>query len=147
MLLRRAPLMLLLVAACAATPRGALERARQELASGQARRALASFDDVATRARVSDEERLEALVGAAHACDRLNDADGARLRLERAVERDLPGKIEAVEFELAERLRDRDPARALSLYYRAASGAQKNLNGAFPYHAAMNRIMQHSLNR
>jgi hypothetical protein len=145
--LRRAVVLLLLVVACAGTPRVALERARHKLASGQPRQALEAYDEIAARARVSDEERLEALLGAAHACDRLNDPEAARARLEQAIERDLPGKIEAVEFELAERLRDHDRAHALSLYYRAAAGAEKHLGGAFPYRAAMDRIMQLSINR
>jgi hypothetical protein len=139
--------LLVVLVACVVTPRAALERARRELADGRPQRALAAYDEVAARPRVTDEERLAALMGAAHACDRLNDPAAARLRLERAIERDLPGKIETVEFELAERLRDYDPSRALGLYYRAASGAEKNLNGAFPYRAAMDRIMQLSINR
>jgi hypothetical protein len=145
--LRRGVGLVLVLLACAGTPHVALERARQRLAGGQPEKALAAYDAIAARPRLSDEERLAALLGAAHACDRLNDPEAARLRLERAIERDLPGKIEAVEFELAERLRDHDRARALSLYYRAASGAEKNLNGAFPYRAAMDRIMQLSINR
>jgi hypothetical protein len=55
--------------------------------------------------------------------------------------------IEPVEFELAERLRDRDRARALSLYYRAAGGAEKHRAGGFPYRAAMDRILQLSMSR
>jgi hypothetical protein len=139
---RAAGMVLMLLVACASTPRVALDHAKRQLSGGEARPALASYDGIAARAGISDDERLEALLGAAHACDRLNDPAGARERLERAVERDVPGKIEAVEFDLAERLRDRDRARALGLYYRAAAGAQKNLSGAFPYRAAMDRILE-----
>jgi hypothetical protein len=132
---------------CAGTPRRAIDRAAAEARAGRANAALARFDAVAARRDVSDAERLEALVGAAHACDTLGDAAGARTRLERAVERDVPGAVEPVEFELAERLRELDHARALALYYRAAAGAEQHRAGGFPYRAAMDRIIQMSMAR
>jgi hypothetical protein len=138
---------LALAAACAGTPRAAIDRATAEAAAGHARAALGRFDAAAARKDASDAERIEALVGAAHACDALGDSDGARARLERAVERDVPGVVEPVEYELAERLRDRDRGRALSLYYRAAGGAEKYRAGGFPYKAAMDRILQISMSR
>jgi hypothetical protein len=137
----------LLLAACAGTPRQAIDRAAANARAGRARAALVRFDAAAARKDASDAERLEALVGAAHACDALGDADGARARLERAVEHDVPGAVEPVEYELAERLRDQDHARALGLYYRAAAGAERHRAGGFPYHAAMDRILQMSLAR
>jgi hypothetical protein len=133
------------LAGCAVTPRVAIERATASAGEGKARAALEQFDAVALRRDLSDSERIEALVGAAHACDQLGDGECARSRLERAVDRDVPGLVEPVEFELAERLRDRDPGRALSLYYRAAGGAEKHRAGGFPYRAAMDRILQLSM--
>jgi hypothetical protein len=132
---------------CAGTARHALDRAQAEAGAGHARAALSRFDAAAARADASPAERLEALVGAAHACDALHDASGARARLERAVELDVPGAVEPVEYELAERLRDEDHGRALSLYYRAAAGAERHRAGGFPYRAAMDRILQMSMSR
>jgi hypothetical protein len=134
-----------LLAACAATPRAALEHAAAAAGEGRPREALERYDAAASRRDASDGERIEALLGAAHACDALGDSECARQRLERAVDRDVPGLVEPVEFELAERLRDRDPGRALALYYRAAGGAEKHRAGGFPYRAAMDRILQLSL--
>jgi hypothetical protein len=59
----------------------------------------------------------------------------------------VPGVIEPIQYELAERLRDRDRARAVSLYYRAAAGAEKHRAGGFPYRAAMDRLLQLSMSR
>ena len=132
---------------CAGTPRQAIARAAVDAQAGRASDALRRYDAAAARKDASDADRLDALVGAAHACDALGDADGARARLERAVEHDVPGAVEPVEFELAERLRDQDHARALALYYRAAAGAERHRAGGFPYHAAMDRILQMSLAR
>jgi hypothetical protein len=133
------------LAGCAVTPRVAIEHAAAAANEGKARAALEQYDTIAARRDVSDGERIEALVGAAHACDQLGDGECARQRLERAVDRDVPGLVEPVEFELAERLRERDPGRALSLYYRAAGGAEKHRAGGFPYRAAMDRILQLSM--
>src|SRR5207248_1827207 len=83
----------------------------------------------AALADASETERVQALTAAARACDKLDDADGARDRLERAVAHEVPGVTEPAMFELAERLRERDRARALSLYYRAAAGAEKHRAG------------------
>jgi hypothetical protein len=137
----------LVIVGCVSTPRARLATAQRMLAAGEAVRARDAYDAIAADTRVGDDERLAALLGAAHACDRLNDPPAARARLERAVERDVPGKVEAAEFELAERLRDEDRGRALALYYRAAAGAEKHLGGAFPYRAAMDRIVQLSMTR
>jgi hypothetical protein len=135
---------ILLVVACA-TPRQAIERAQADAQAGRQRRALERFDAVAARKQLSDAERIEALLGAAHACDALKDDACARARLERAVEKDVPGIVEPALYELAERVRNDDRARALSLYYRAAGGAEKYRGGGFPYKAAMDRILQISL--
>jgi tetratricopeptide (TPR) repeat protein len=148
---RLAPTVLTLVAialaatACAGTPRQALARADLDAHAGRTADALRRYDAAADRKDASDADRLAALVGAAHACDALGDADGARRRLERAVGLDVPGAVEPVEYDLAERLRDQDHARALALYYRAAAGAERHRAGGFPYHAAMDRILQMSL--
>ena len=64
-----------------------------------------------------------------------------------AVAHDVPGLVEPAQFELAERLRNNDRGRALSLYYRAAGGADKYRNRAWPYKAAMDRILQISMSR
>ena len=131
--------------ACAGTPRQAIARAQLDARAGRTAVALRRYDAAAARKDASDGDRLDALVGAAHACDALGDPDGARGRLERAVTLDVPGAVEPVEYDLAERLRDQDHARALALYYRAAAGAERHRAGGFPYHAAMDRILQMSL--
>ena len=138
---------LLAAAACAGTPRVALERAQADAQAGRTEVALRRFDAVAARKKVGDAERIEALLGAARACDALSDEPCARARLERAVERDVPGLVEPALFELAERLRNEDRGRAMSLYYRAAGGAQKYRNGGWPYKAAMDRIVEISMSR
>lgn len=136
----------LLLGACA-TPRAALERAQTDARAGRAAAALRRFDAVAARKDAGDAERMDALLGAAHACDALHDEACARDRLERAIARDVPGLVEPALFELAERLRNEDRGRAMSLYYRAAGGAQKYRNGGWPYKAAMDRIVEISLSR
>ncbi len=137
---------LALVAGCA-TPKLALERAQADAQAGRVRRALGRFDAVAARKDASEGERIEALLGAAHAGDALHDDACARARLERAIVHDVPGAVEPALFELAERLRVDDRDRAITLYYRAAGGAQKYRNGGWPYKAAMDRIVQLSLSR
>lgn len=134
-------------AACAGTPRVALERAQADAQAGRAELALRRFDAVAARKDAADAERIAALLGAAHACDALHDEACARARLERAIARDVPGLVEPALFELAERVRNEDRGRAMSLYYRAAGGAQKYRNGAWPYQAAMDRILEISMSR
>jgi len=136
----------LLVGGCVA-PRAALERAQADAQAGRAAQALRRFDAVAARKDAGDAERMAALMGAAHACDALHDEACARARLERAIARDVPGLVEPALFELAERVRNEDRGRAMSLYYRAAGGAQKYRNGGWPYHAAMDRIVELSLSR
>ncbi len=143
----RAPLVAALLLVGCATPTVALERAQADAAAGRFAEALRRFDSVAGRRDVTDSLRVDALIGAARACDAVGDPDGARARLERAVARDVPGVVEVAEFELAERVRDKDHARALSLYYRAAGGAEKYRNGGFPYRAAMDRSVARSMSR
>jgi hypothetical protein len=135
------------VGGCAGTPKVALERAQADAQAGHAAEALRRFDAVAARKDAAAGERIEALLGAMHACDALHDDACARARLERAVADDVPGLVEPALFELAERVRNEDRGRALSLYYRAAGGAEKYRNGAWPYKAAMDRILQISMSR
>ncbi len=144
------PLLLLLLlelGGCAGTPRVALDRAQAEAQAGRAAVALRRFDAVAARRDAGDAERIEALLGGARACDALHDDACARAHLERAVAHDVPGLVEPALFELAERVRNEDRGRALSLYYRAAGGAEKYRHGAWPYKAAMDRILQISMSR
>jgi hypothetical protein len=135
------------LAACAGTPEVALERARADAQAGRAAVALRRFDAIAARKDAAPAERIDALLGAMHACDALHDEACARTHLERAVARDVPGLVEPALFELAERVRNEDSARAMSLYYRAAGGADKYRNRAWPYQAAMDRILQISMSR
>jgi len=137
---------LLLLAGCV-VPRVALDDAQQDLEHRRFRAALSRFDRVARSRRATDAERARALTGAALACERLGDLDGARARLEQAISPEVPGASEVALFELAELEHVRDRARSLSLYYRAAAGAQKNLGGRFPYHEASNRIIELSNSR
>ena len=137
----------LLLVGCAGTPKVALARAQAEARAGRAAVALRRFDELAARKDAGDAERIEALLGSARACDALQDEACARARLERAVADDVPGLVEPALFELAERLRNEDRGRALSLYYRAAGGAEKYRHGAWPYKAAMDRILQISMSR
>jgi hypothetical protein len=136
-----------LASGCAGTPRVALERAQADAQAGRAAVALRRFDAVAARKDAGDAERIEALLGAARACDAVKDDACARARLERAVAHDVPGLVEPALFELAERVVNEDRGRALSLYYRAAGGAEKYRNGGWPYKAAMDRILQISMSR
>ena len=135
-----------LLVACA-TPEQALERARADAQAGRAAAALRRFDAVAARKDASETARVQALVAAAHACDALHDDRCARARLEKAIDHDVPGVVEPALFELAERLRVDDRDRAITLYYRAAGGAEKYRNRGWPYQAAMDRIVQISLSR
>jgi hypothetical protein len=130
---------------CAGSARERLERAERRLRAGRVVDALATYDELATQAKLAPTDRTEALIGAAQACQRLGDPDGARARLERAVTLDVPGAVEPALFYLAERLAATDHARALNLYYRAAAGAEKHRDRRFPYRAAMDRIVQLSI--
>jgi hypothetical protein len=130
---------------CTPAPRVALERAQARLAKGGVRDAVRELDAIAARRDATPAERTEALTTAALASDRLGDAAGARRRLERAIEHEVPGVTESALFYLAERLRVEDRGRALNLYYRAAAGAEKHRSGGFPYQAAMDRILQLSV--
>ena len=135
------------LAACAGTPDVALARARADAQAGRAAVALRRFDAIAARKDAGDAARIDALMGAARACDALHDEACARTRLERAIARDVPGLVEPALFELAERVRVEDRDRAMSLYYRAAGGAEKYRNRGWPYQAAMDRILQISMSR
>ena len=137
----------LFAVACAGTPRVALERAKEDARAGRAAVALRRFDAIAARKDASDATRIDALLAAARACDALHDEACAREHLERAVARDVPGLVEPALFELAERVRIEDANRAMSLYYRAAGGAEKYRNRGWPYQAAMDRILQISMSR
>jgi len=135
---------LVLCAACAGTPKLQLERADKLARDGQLAHALVAYDRVAARKDASVAEKLQGLLDGADVCDRLNDADGARARLERGVALESPGLTEKALYYLAEHTRAADRARALNLYYRAAAMAERN-GRSFPYKAAMDRIIQMSM--
>jgi hypothetical protein len=122
-----------------------LAAAFQLLQHGKPAEARREYDEIAKRKDATPAEKIRALVGAALACDKLDDAAGARARLEHAVVTEVPGVTEGAFYYLAEHLRSIDRPRALNLYYRAAAGAQANLNKAFPYQAATQRILELSL--
>jgi hypothetical protein len=124
-----------------------LEDAQRKLDTGAFVEAQKDFDLLAAQKQMSPVNRARALTGAAQACVRLGRVDDARSRLERAIDPEVPGGSEAALYELAELERGHDRARALSLYYRAAAGAEKNLAGGFPYRSAMNRILELSNSR
>jgi hypothetical protein len=139
-------LLLLLVAwaACATAPKLQLERADKLARDGELPRALLVYDRVVGRKDASVAEKLQGLLDGADVCDRLNDPDGARARLERGIALEAPGLTEKALYYLAEHTRAADRARALNLYYRAAAMAERNGRG-FPYKAAMDRIIQMSM--
>jgi hypothetical protein len=126
---------------------GSLDDARRRLDTGATIGALREYDAIAARSSASPDTRARALTGAAIALEKLSRFGEARARLERAVELDVPGASEPAMFYLAELERDRDRARALQLYYRAAAGAEKNLAGGFPWQAATNRLLELSKSR
>jgi hypothetical protein len=136
--------LLLLAAACAPSVPALLERGSLRAQHDDWRAARDSYDTAAARKDATVTERAQAWLGAARACERLEDEAGARARLERAVAADVPGVTEPALFYLAELVRPSDRARALNLYYRAAAGAEKH-GGGFPYKEAMDRIVQMSL--
>jgi hypothetical protein len=140
-------LALTLLAAGCLPPAQALERAQHRLDTKQYPAARDEFDKVAASRKATPKERAQALTGAALACKHLGLTDAARLRLEKAIAPEVPGGSEVAFFELAELEHLRDRARALSLYYRAAAGAQKNLGSGYPYHEASTRIIQLSNSR
>jgi tetratricopeptide (TPR) repeat protein len=135
----------LLVVGCH-PPAASLADGQRAFSEGRWSTALADFDRVAART-ADPAERARALTGAALACEKLGRVDEAQRRLERAIDPEVPGASEVALFQLAELLRTRDRARALNLYYRAAAAAEHNLHGAFPYHAATERLLQLSLSR
>ncbi len=136
-----------LVGCATGPPHALLQAADRTMASGNSRRALEQYDAIADSPKASPQERVTALVGAARACDLLQDRAGAIDRLERATEQDVPGATEPAYFFLAEHVRDADRPRALNLYYRAAAGAEKNRFHKWPYQAAMDRIVEMSMAR
>ncbi len=131
----------LLLAGCAVTPRLVLERADARARDNDLAGARKLYDQVTARKDSSVGDKLQALIDAADVSDRLNDADGARARLEHGILMEAPGLTEKALFYLAEHIRATDRARSLNLYYRAAAMAERN-GGGFPYKIAMDRIMQ-----
>jgi len=140
----RAVRLLLLLAGCVIAPQLVLERADARARNDDLAGALKLYDQVAARNDASVKNKLQALIDGAEMCDRLKDDGGARSRLERAILLEAPGLTEKAMFYLAEHIRANDRARALNLYYRAASIAERN-GGGFPYKIAMDRIMQLSM--
>jgi hypothetical protein len=128
-------------------PAQALADAQRQLDQQRFAAARSGFDRVARDRRATPRERAHALTGAALACEKLGRPEEARDRLEKAISPEVPGGSEVALYELAELTFVTDRARALSLYYRAAAGAQKNLGGGFPYHEASTRIIQLSNSR
>jgi hypothetical protein len=141
--LRLVVCLVLLVAACAG-PKLQLERADKLAREGELQRALQLYDRVAARKDAPVAAKLQGLLDGADVCDRLNDPDGARARLERGITMESPGLTEKALYYLAEHTRADDRARALNLYYRAAAMAERDGRG-FPYKAAMDRIIQMSM--
>jgi hypothetical protein len=135
-----------LLAACHAKPPD-LGGAFQMMEHGHPADARREYDAIAQRKDATPAEKVRALVGAALASDRMEDAAGARDRLERAITIDVPGVTEAALYYLAEHVKVTDRPRALNLYYRAAAGAQANLDKAFPYQAATQRLLELSLSQ
>jgi hypothetical protein len=127
--------------ACAPTAQVLIARGAGRAAENDWHGARDDYDRAAARKHASEAEHAQALLGAARACERLDDTAGARTRLERAITVEVPGTTELAMFELADLIRTSDRARALNLYYRAAAGAQKR-GGAYPYREAMDRILQ-----
>jgi hypothetical protein len=129
------------VACASGNPVETFERANAAM-NVDPKHALALYDEVAKSPRSSEAEKLSALLRAADACDQLKDNSCAVARLQTASALNLPGMIEPAQFQLAEHLRESDSARALSLYYMAAAGAEKFRGGGFPYKEAVFRIVQ-----
>src|SRR5579859_4608734 len=136
--------LLVLLVACATVPKLVLEKADARARGNDLHGALELYDRVAARKDAKTAEQLQALLDGADVCDRLEDFDGARARLERGITLEAPGLTEKAMFYLAEHLRKSDRPRAMNLYYRAAAIAERN-GGGFPYKIAMDRIMQLSL--
>jgi hypothetical protein len=133
--------LVLFLVACAAAPKIVLEHADARARDNDLGRALALYDQVAGRKDSTVKEKLQALLDGADVCDRLKDDPGAQKRLEKGILLEEPGLTERAMFYLAEHIRGSDRARAMNLYYRAASRAEQNGRG-FPYKTAMDRIMQ-----
>jgi len=98
------------------------------------------FDEAAAKTR-SPAQRVEALTLAADTCEQGGDVAGARRRLEAAITPDIPGSSEPALYALARLLETSDRPRALNLYYRAASGAERHRARGFPYHEATTRLL------
>jgi len=137
---------LALLAACHPKPPD-LGGAFQLLQHGHPADARRAYDAIAQRKDAAPAEKVRALIGGALASDHLEDPAGARERLERAILVEVPGVTESALYYLGEHLRAIDRPRALNLYYRAAAGAQANLDKAFPYQAATQRILELSLSQ
>jgi hypothetical protein len=137
--------MLLALTGCPGRP-WSLQPAEERLAAGDARGAREAFDTLAKTA-ATPADRVAALTGAGLACDKLGDDTCVRDRLGRASEPLVPGASEPAMYHLGRFLERSDRARALNLYYRAAASAEKNRARGFPYQAAMDRILQLSMNR
>jgi len=103
--------------------------------------AIRRFDEAAAKAKREPALRIEALTLAAVAAEERGDLDGARRRLEAAIAPDLPGANEPALYRLARLLETADRPRALNLYYRAASGAERHRARGYPYHEATTRIL------
>lgn len=126
---------------CAPTVPTLFARATAAANAHQLEDALGHYDAIAARRDAREPDQALALLEAARLCDQLSDLIGARQRLESAVVKQAPEVAASIEFYLAEHLRVEDRGRALNLYYRAASTAEKQ-GGGFPYQAAMDRIVE-----
>jgi hypothetical protein len=123
-----------------------LAGAEQKLKDGDSRGARDEYDRLARRAK-TPADRANALTGAALACRAIGDATCTHDRLEKAILPEIPGVTEVPLYYLAESLEKVDRARAMNLYYRAASSAERNRGRGFPYQAATDRILKLSMSR
>ncbi len=133
--------LVLFLLGCVVAPQLVLERADARAREDDLPRALKLYDQVATRKDSTVKQKLQALLDGADVCDRMHDDGGAQSRLEKGILLESPGLTERAMFFLAEHIRASDRARAMNLYYRAASRAEQNGRG-FPYKTAMDRIIQ-----
>ncbi len=143
----RAALLLLVIAGSCASQLGDLPDADKTFAAGAWHQAITRYDAAARRPELTPAERVHAWTNAGLACEKIHAPEAARLRYEHAIDPEIPTASEAALYYLAELIRDRDSARALNLYYRAAASAEKNLAREFPYRNATDRILQLSMSR
>jgi hypothetical protein len=141
----RIALLLILTTACSPSV-WSLAGAEQKLKGGDPRAARDEYDKMARRAK-TPAQRADALTGAALACREIGDATCTHDRLERAIVPEIPGTTEVALYYLAESLEKVDRARAMNLYYRAASSAEQHRARGFPYQAATDRIMKLSMSQ